>query len=136
MSIKHVIRSKYEFSSKYKKQSGLQKLLSYENQILSFASDQQPQIGPAQKQSSKGVRLPQACNFIKKETLAQVFFCTFCKSFKNTFFTEHLRTTPFLYLQNTSHGCFCHLSSVNQWKMVTDSSNYRGSNNEDEVRYK
>ena len=30
-----------------------------------------------------------ACNFIKKETLAQVFSCKFCEIFKNTFFTEH-----------------------------------------------
>ena len=37
--------------------------------------------------------LPEACNFIKKESLAQVFFCEFCKIFKNTSFTEHLRTT-------------------------------------------
>ena len=28
---------------------------------------------------------------IKKETLAQVFFCTFCKIFKKTFFTENLQ---------------------------------------------
>ena len=35
----------------------------------------------------------QACNFIKKETLAQVFSCEFCEIFKNTFFTEHLWTT-------------------------------------------
>ena len=35
---------------------------------------------------------PQA-NFIKKETLAQVFSCEFCKISKNTFFTEHLWTT-------------------------------------------
>ena len=34
----------------------------------------------------------ETCNFIKKETLAQVFFC---EIFKNTFFTEYLR------------GCFC-----------------------------
>ena len=27
-----------------------------------------------------------ACNFIKKETLAQVFSCEFCKISKNTFF--------------------------------------------------
>ena len=27
-----------------------------------------------------------ACNFIKKETLAQTFSCEFCKIFKNTFF--------------------------------------------------
>ena len=35
----------------------------------------------------------EARNFIKKETLAQVLFCEFCDIFKNTFFTEHLRTT-------------------------------------------
>ena len=33
------------------------------------------------------------CNFIKKESLAQVFSCEFCEIFKNTFFTEHLRAT-------------------------------------------
>ena len=32
-------------------------------------------------------------NFIKKDTLAQVFFCEFCEISKNIFFTEHLRTT-------------------------------------------
>ena len=32
----------------------------------------------------------QACNFIKKEALAQVFPCEFCEISKNTFFTEHL----------------------------------------------
>ena len=30
--------------------------------------------------------LTQACNFIKKETLAQVFFYEFCEIFKNIFF--------------------------------------------------
>ena len=34
-------------------------------------------------------------NFIKKETMAQVFSCEFCEISKNTF------------LQNTSGGCFC-----------------------------
>ena len=34
-----------------------------------------------------------SCNFIKKQTLAQVFSCTFCEIFKNTFFTEYLRVT-------------------------------------------
>ena len=32
-------------------------------------------------------------NFIKKETLAQVFSSEFCKISKNNFFTEHPRTT-------------------------------------------
>ena len=30
-----------------------------------------------------------ACNFIKKETLAQVFSSEFCEISKNAFFTEH-----------------------------------------------
>ena len=30
--------------------------------------------------------MPQACNFIKKETLAQLFPCEFCEISKNTFF--------------------------------------------------
>ena len=42
-----------------------------------------------------------ACNFIKKETLAQVFSCEFCEISKNTFLTEHLRC-----------GCFCFLALV------------------------
>ena len=34
-----------------------------------------------------------ACNFIKKESLAQVFSCEFCEIFKNAFFTEHVWAT-------------------------------------------
>ena len=36
---------------------------------------------------------PRACNFIKKETLSQVFSCEFYEISKNTFFTEHLLVT-------------------------------------------
>ena len=36
---------------------------------------------------------PEACNLIKKETLAQVFSCEFYEIYKNTFFTEHLWAT-------------------------------------------
>ena len=32
----------------------------------------------------------QACNFIKKKTLAQVFSCEFCEISKNTYFIEQL----------------------------------------------
>ena len=32
-------------------------------------------------------------NFVKKDTLAQVFSCEFCEISKNTFFTEHLWET-------------------------------------------
>ena len=36
-------------------------------------------------QANTCVRVSEACNFIKKETLAQVFSCEFCKISKNTF---------------------------------------------------
>ena len=39
------------------------------------------------------IKLQASCNFIKKETLAQVFFCEFCGISKNTIFTEHLWAT-------------------------------------------
>ena len=31
--------------------------------------------------------------YLKRGSLAQMFFCEFCKISKNTFFTEHLRIT-------------------------------------------
>ena len=40
---------------------------------------------------------PQACNFIKKETLAHVLSCEFCEISRNTFFTEHLWATAALF---------------------------------------
>ena len=41
----------------------------------------------------------EAYNFIKKETLAQVFSCGFCEIFKNFFLIEHLQRLlcPFLF---------------------------------------
>ena len=39
------------------------------------------------------IRLQVSGNFIKKETLAQVFPCEFFEISKNTFFTEQLRAT-------------------------------------------
>ena len=41
---------------------------------------------------------PQACNFIKKEILAQVFSCEFYEISKNIFFTEHLSATALEYV--------------------------------------
>ena len=49
-----------------------------------------------------------ACNFIKKETLAQVFSCKCCVISKDTFFTEHLRTTATVL-------CVILLLMVNFW---------------------
>ena len=69
----------------------------------------QPNASHSQKQSpercsvSKGVLRncsPQACNFIKKKTLAQVFSCESCEISKNSFFTEHFWATASLKLMN------------------------------------
>ena len=49
-----------------------------------------------------------ACNFIKKESLAQVFSCEFCEISRNTFFTELLRTTAFTIPQ----------LALNQWVLL------------------
>ena len=47
----------------------------------------------------------QAYNFIKKETLVQVFSCEFCEISINTFSTEHLQktTSKMLELPNFGH---------------------------------
>ena len=51
----------------------------------------------------------QACNFSKKETMAQVFSYEFCEIPKNAFFTEHLRTTASSKLMQT----LCFVKKVN-----------------------
>ena len=45
--------------------------------------------------ANRGVQRP--ATLLKKETLAQVFSYEFCKVFKNTIFTEHLRTTASIF---------------------------------------
>ena len=61
-------------------------------------------------------RRSEAYNFIKKETLAQVFLCKFCKVFKNTFMTKYLRTNVCCHhmcLYKGSSQCADELASVN-----------------------
>ena len=45
------------------------------------------------KHQCQSIFLIQPSNFVKKESLAQLFSCEFCKISKNTFFTEHLYVT-------------------------------------------
>ena len=45
-----------------------------------------------------GKQKASAFNFIKIETLAQIFSCEFCEIFKNIFFTENLRVTASVIL--------------------------------------
>ena len=52
------------------------------------------------KLTIKTLELRQACNFIKKVTLAQMFSCGFCEIFKNTFFyRKHLWTTASQFIR-------------------------------------
>ena len=43
---------------------------------------------------------PEACNFIKKETLAQVFSWEFCEIYKNTFYYRTPLVAAFVVLIN------------------------------------
>ena len=54
---------------------------------------------------------PEACNFIKKETLTHMFSGEFCEIFKNTFFTEHLWKTASVY-------CDLHFELAQNSKLV------------------
>ena len=50
-----------------------------------------------------------ACNFIKKETLTQVFPCEFFEISKNTFFAEHIWTTD-------SASQTCKIGVIQTWR--------------------
>ena len=62
-----------------------------QRESISLASFLNIRIPEAAVQSCFVKKLPEPCNFIKKETLAQVFSSEFCEIFKNTFYHG---TTP------------------------------------------
>ena len=47
---------------------------------------------PKSLNSNKHLR-SEACSFIEKETLSQLFSCKFCEIFTKTYFMEHLTAT-------------------------------------------
>ena len=49
---------------------------------------------------------PEACKFIKKETLAQVFSCEFCEILKNTFFyrTPPMAASEYIMIKNKNNN--------------------------------
>ena len=55
-------------------------------------------------QNSQENTCVRACNFIKKETLAQVFSCEFCETLKNTFFHR----TPLVAASSCHQPILCH----------------------------
>ena len=51
-------------------------------------------------QENTCAKISEAYNFIKKQTLAQLFSCEFCEIPKNTFFIEYLRWLLLRFSQN------------------------------------
>ena len=72
---------------------------------------------------------PEACNFIKKETLTKVFSCKFCEILKNIFFTEHLRwlystrdftsIIPSMYQILENRGCNLFILTSNLYARIS-----------------
>ena len=57
-------------------------------------------------QNSQENTCAKVCNFIKKETLTQVFSCEICEIFKNTFFYRTLPVTASTGVISFHHGSF------------------------------
>ena len=55
------------------------------------------------------IKLPEACNFIKKETMAQMFSCEFCEISRNTF---SYRAPPVAASESRIHILILQLSSI------------------------
>ena len=71
------------------------------------------------------VKKPQASNFIKKDTLAQMFFCEFCEISKNTFYYR----TPLVGASDIGFYSFksCHWKIFYKIAVLNQSwTNYNG----------
>ena len=60
---------------------------------------------------------PEACNFFKKESVAQVFSCEFCEISKNTFLTDDCFRTFQTVTQKSADGTY---RIHNNFEMKTD----------------
>ena len=86
------------------------------NNVIKHMQKQSPEMFCKKRCSQKFCKIHRkipvpdylACNFIKKESLAQV---KFCKIFKNTFFIEHIWVTASAHVMNLQ--LFLILESVN-----------------------
>ena len=61
--------------------------------------------------------MPEACNFIKKETLAQVISYEFSGISKNTFSTEHLQTTASVCCVSAKN-CDCIVNTESPFPLI------------------
>ena len=81
--------------------------------------------------------MPQACNFIKKEALAQMFSCEFREISKNTFFTEHLWTAASTRQNNSSEKEIIYAKTKNLFVRCFCTMKYTCmGNNPEAVRFK
>ena len=83
------------FSKCDQTRSFLRILVAGINALFHTENDNSLQKQPLEVFYKKGVhknfaKFSQACNFPKKESLAQAFSCEFCDIFKYAFFVEHL----------------------------------------------
>ena len=89
--MKIILCKKYDF----------REVLSFSNKIISEENSQNSQENTCARVSFLiKFQQPKACNFFKKEALAQVFSFEFCKISKNNFSTEHLQMKRLEQLRN------------------------------------
>ena len=76
-------------------------------------------------EKSKSSQREEVFNFVKKETLTQVFPCEFCDIFKNTFFIEYLRWLHFsqFHTSMTTSSWICLFFAV----LISEVKNIVGS---------
>ena len=67
--------------------------------------------------------------FFKNKTLAQVFFCEFCKILNNTFFIEHLRWLLLDFDYNLVHNTCEYLSTLRKRSCVYQNFHFDIQNN-------
>ena len=80
-----------------------------------FIQKQPPEVFLEILQNSQQNACARVCfliKFIKKETLEKVFSSEFCEISKNTFFTEHLRTTASIHSFFRDQCCWSCLNTL------------------------
>ena len=73
------------------------------------------------------LEISQACNFIKKETLAQVLSCEFCEISKNTFSYRTPPVTASALANISICDCNCFLQNVCDLKTIVRKLSFRFS---------
>ena len=96
------------------------------NKSMHKVQKQPPEVSCKKRCSKRFCKIhrktPQACNVIKKETLAQVLSCEFCEISKNTFFAEDVLATA--SESNSQQICILNILGRTFDLSITHSSSY------------